>query len=143
MSKNKLTAETILISMYCDIVLCILKVHKNLSVNKTLVFSYLIKKRKFNERDVFSAKNSTDVVLKCLSQLSGQFEDYCDNIQYIIKAIHILIINKKIQLNETEIFYNCNDGESIFKESNFMNKAINQSKKITERQFLKEVINNV
>lgn len=46
MQNLELEAETIQISIYTNIVLNILKTHGELSVNKTLLFSYLVQKRK-------------------------------------------------------------------------------------------------
>lgn len=142
MKKNKIELDIILISTYSKIVLDILKIHKNLSVNKTLVFSYLIKKRKFMNSNIYNASNRNDVVLKCLSQLSGLYNDYCENLKYIISAVHLLIVNDKISLNLGELIYIETD-EIIIKEKSFMNRAIQESKSYSDRQFLKEVISNV
>ena len=59
MQNLELEAETIQISIYTNIVLNILKTHGELSVNKTLLFSYLVKKEKFRlqiTRRMLSAK---------------------------------------------------------------------------------------
>lgn len=47
MRNLKCESETIQVSIYCDIIKQILKRHKELSVSKMLVFSYLIKRDKF------------------------------------------------------------------------------------------------
>ena len=47
MQKLELEAEIIQVSIYMNIVLNILKKHGKLSVNKILLFSYLVKKEKF------------------------------------------------------------------------------------------------
>ncbi|WP_160693128.1 hypothetical protein [Clostridium sp. C2-6-12] len=143
MSKNKVLAEAIMLSGYCDIILGILQKHKQLSINKTLVFSYLIKKNKFNEKEIYSANNSKDILLKCISKLSGAFEDYCNSIEYIFKAIHLLIQNGDLLIEDDILNYNSKNNKTIYMENNFIAKSINVSGKMTDRQFLKEVIHNV
>lgn len=142
MNKNKIELELILTSAYNKIIMDILKTHKNLSVNKTLVFAYLIKKRRFFDFDIYNASNKNDVVLKCISQLSGLYKDYCDNIKYIISAIHLLIINNKIAFHIGELIY-LETSELFQMENSFINRAISESKQYSDRQFLKEVIRNV
>ena len=54
MQKLELEAETIQISIYANIIMNILKKHGELSINKMLLFSYLIKKGRFRLwRDFF------------------------------------------------------------------------------------------
>lgn len=143
MSKNKVLAEAIILSGYCDIILGILQKHKQLSINKTLVFSYLIKKNKFNNKEIYNTNNSKDILLKCISKLSGAFEDYCNNIEYIFKAIHLLVQNGDLLIEEDKLNYNSKNNKTIYIESNFITKSISESDKMTDRQFLKEVIHNV
>lgn len=143
MSKNKVLADAIILSGYCDIILGILQKHGQLSVNKILVFSYIIKKNKFNDKEIYSANNSKDMLLKCISQLSGAFEDYCNSIEYILKAIHLLIQNGNLLIEEDQLKYNLKEHNTIYIESNFITKSIRESKKMTDRQFLKEVMCNV
>lgn len=142
MSRNQTELELILTSTYVKIVIDILKTHKNLSVNKTLVFAYLIKKRTFCDFDIYNALNKNDVVLKCISQLSGLYKDYCDNIKYIISSIHLLVISKKLEFQAGELIY-LETNELFQIENSFINRAISESKKYSDRQFLKEVIRNV
>lgn len=143
MSKNKVLAEAIILSGYCDIILGILQKHKQLSINKTLVFSYLIKKNRFKEKEIYSANNSRDILLKCISQLSGAFEDYCNSIEYVLKAIHLLIQSSHLLIDGDQLKYNSKNNDTIYIESNFITKSISESNKMTERQFLKEVMHNV
>lgn len=142
MNKNKLELEIILTSTYSEIILEILKVHKNLSLNKTIVFAYIIKKRKFLNDNIFSALNKNDVVLKCISQMSGLYNDYCDNLRFIINAVHLLIVNNKISFYLGELIY-IETEEIVIQQKSFINMAIEESKKYSDRQFLKEVIRSV
>ena len=143
MSKNRILTEAIIISRYCDIILGILQKHNNLSVNKILVFSFLIKRNKFTDKEVYSVKNSKDIMLKCISKLSGAFQDYCNEIEYIFKAIDLLIKNGDLIFEDEEIRYNSKSNKSIYIENKFIEKCINESNKMTDRQFLKEVMHSV
>ena len=145
MQNLELEAETIQISIYTNIVLNILKTHGELSVNKTLLFSYLVKKEKFRLGKVYTANNTQDVVCKAISLLSGEYAEYCENIKFILKSIHLLIIGKRIELNGYLLSW-INEQEvekSLYQESLFIEKAIEESKKMSDRQFMKEVTANV
>lgn len=145
MQNLELEAETIQISIYTNIVLNILQKHKELSLNKMIFFSYLIKKENFRFGKIYSANNKKDIVYKAISLLSGEYIEYCDNIKFILKAIHLLIEKKKIELNG-HILYWISDNKSkksLYQESLFIEKAIEESKKISDRQFMKEVTANV
>jgi hypothetical protein len=136
-------AEAVIISRYCDIILGILQKHSKISVNKVLVFSFLIKKNTFAEKEVYSVKNSRDIILKCISKLSGAFQDYCNEIEYILKAIHLLIQNGDLIFENEHLEYISKNNKSTFVENKFIEKCIVESNKMTDRQFLKEVMHNV
>ena len=145
MQNLELEAETIQVSIYTNIVLNILKSHKELSVNKTLLFSYLIKKEKFRLGKIYNANNTQDVVCKAISLLSGEYVEYCENIKFILKAIHLLVISKRIELNGCLLSWINGQkvAKSLYQESPFIEKAIEESKKLSDRQFMKEVTSNV
>lgn len=143
MSNNELKMEVILISKYCDIVIKILAVHKSLSVNKTLFFAYLLNKKSFNFGDIYNSNTSVNALLKSISQVSGNYHNYCKSIEFIIKAIHLLITNELLLLNGTELIYAKEGGTNLSYSNKFIEKAINESQNFSDRQFLKEVINNV
>ncbi|SFM47774.1 hypothetical protein SAMN04487943_12113 [Gracilibacillus orientalis] len=142
MKKNHYELEIILLSTYCDIVLDILEEHKNLSVIKLITFSYLLKKKKFMKSNIYNASNKNDLVLKCLSQLTGLFDDYCENIKYIISAIHLLIENRKILEHSGEVMIS-EENHIVAEQKSFINLAIKESKNYSDIQFLKEVVRNV
>ncbi|MDM5336368.1 hypothetical protein QUF84_03860 [Fictibacillus enclensis] len=133
--------EIILLSTYCNILVDILKRHKSLSLIKTITFSYLLKKNKYMKSSVYTTSNKNDVVLKCLSLLSGLFKDYNDNIPYIIKAIHLLIDSKVLTEESGELIYSEQVVTEV--ESSFIHLAIKESKRYSDMQFLKEVVKNV
>jgi hypothetical protein len=145
MNSIKLEIETILISVYSDVVISILKSHNCLSVNKILVFSYLVKKSKYIPSKLYTSRNSKDVVYKCLSLLAGDYMGYCNDLEYIFKAIHLLISKKEIVINKQILTLSQDrvNEENIYKVDNFIYKSIEESKKMSERQFMKEVLYNV
>lgn len=145
MRNLKSESETIQVSIYCEIIEQILKRHKELSVSKMLVFSYLIKRDKFTYRSVYTANNSQDIIYKGLSLLAGDYVGFCDSIEYIIKAIHLLKLKNIIRLENNIIIEisNTRIGKAVYEESMFLGKAIEASKKMTDKQFMKEVTYNV
>ena len=145
MQNLKIETEVLLISLYANIILNILKKHNELSVCKILFFSYLIKEDKFRVRNVYSANNSQDVVYKAISLIAGKYNEYCENLEFIIKAIHLLVENKEILISNNRLclYKEFDSGIIYYRESPFIANAIEESKKVTDRQFLKEVIANV
>lgn len=145
MRNLELEAETIQISIYCDIIVQVLKRHKELSLNKLLVFAYLIKKQRLIPCKIYNGNNTQDIVCKCISLLAGDYDEYCNSIQYIIKSIHLLITDEIVQLQNNRLCCqpDIKIGKVTYDENMFMEKAIEASKKITDRQFLKEVTHNV
>ena len=143
MDEKKAQLEIIQLSIYCDIIMAILKYKNKLSINKIITFSFLIKKNKYYEKDVFSAHNKKYLVAKSLSLLSGLRDDYYDNICYIIEAIDLLNCTEKIKVNNDMIYLNDPLYRNDTKISMFLKKSIDASDIFTDRQFLKEVINNV
>jgi hypothetical protein len=133
------------LKLSCDIIEQILKRHKELSVSKMLVFSYLIKRDKFTYRSVYTANNSQDIIYKGLSLLAGDYVGFCDSIEYIIKAIHLLKLKNIIGLENNIIIEisNTGIGKAVYEESMFLGKVIEASKKMTDKQFMKEVTYNV
>jgi len=138
-------AETIQISIYCNIIVQILKRHKELSINKIIVFAYLIKKERLIPCKVYNGNNSQDIVYKCISLLAGDYDGYCNSIKYIIKSLHLLILNETVQLENNLLRCRLDKkmGNVIYDENMFIDNAIEASKKMTDKQFLKEVIYNV
>ncbi len=145
MRNIKSESETIQVSIYCDIIKQILKRHKELSVSKMLVFSYLIKRDKFAYRSVYTSNNSQDIIYKGLSLLAGDYVGFCDSIEYIVKAIHLLKLKNIIGLENNIIIEipNTGIGKAVYEESMFLGKVIEASKKMTDKQFMKEVTYNV
>ena len=143
MNRNKLKTEVLLVSKYCLILKQILGVHKQLSVNKTLFFAYLLKNEDNYYSLIFNANNSNDLVVKAISQVSGNYADYCKNIPYIIEAIHLLLENGDILLNNSTLLCNENNIGKEKYSNKFLQNAINESYNFSDRQFLKEILSNV
>lgn len=145
MQKIDLEIEAIQIAIYINIVQNLLHKHQELSLNKTLTFSYLIKAERFSSGQIYNSNTTHDIVCKAISMISGEYEEYCNSVKYILKAIHILIKCRKIMMIGSMLYASkdmCVD-KAIYEESAFMKLAIEASKRMTDRQFLKEVTASV
>jgi len=145
MRNLKYESESIQISIYCNIIKQILKKHNELSLSKMLVFSYLIKNDNYLLNNVYNANSSQDLIYKGLSLLSGNYIGFCESIEYIVKAIHLLKV-KDVILVENSIIKAISTMDSaklVYLESAFLEKTIEASKRMTDKQFMKEVIYNV
>ena len=110
-----------------------------------MLFSYLVKKEKFRLGKVYTAQNTQDLVCKAVSLISGEYMEYCENVKFILKAVHLLFINSKVKM-EGSLLYLSDESDvkkSLYQESPFIENAIEVSKKMSDRQFMKEVIANV
>ncbi|APQ77501.1 hypothetical protein CF060_13655 [Clostridium botulinum] len=145
MKSIQLEVESIQISIYCEIIINLLKKHNELSLIKSLVFAYLIRKGKFMPNKIYNANNTKDIVCKCISLLAGDYEEFCNSIQYIIKSIYLLIGMEIVSISDNLLVYtkNMKLSKITYNEDSFMEKAVENSKNMTDRQFLKEVIQNV
>lgn len=145
MKSLKLEAEVLQISIYCHIVCQILFMHRELSLNKILPFAYLIKKERIFLKTLYSANNTKYLEDKALSILSGEYQNYCSSIEYIIKAIHLLILNKNIEFDGNILFFRSKKGydNELYDVNSFIFHAIEESKITEDYQFLKEVVQNV
>lgn len=143
MSNVKKDAEVIQLSIYCDIMMSILKKKEKLSVNKLITFSYLLKKNNYYNKDVFNGKNAKGLVIKALSLLNGLRDDYFANITYAFSAIDLLVVSGKVKWDNEIITIYDDKFKSNYIVGLFFQKAIEASDLYTDRQFLKEVLNNV
>lgn len=145
MQNLELESEVIQISMYMDIVLNILKKHNDLSISKMLFFSYLTKKEVFRLEKIYTAANTQDIVYKAISLLSGEYEEYCENIKFVLKSIHLLKTNNQVKINGSLLCLvdNIELKSNVYLESPFIGKAIEASRQMTDRQFMREVMANV
>lgn len=141
----KFEAEVVQISIYCNIILTILKKHKELSINKALFFAYIIKKERYIPGTIYNGNNTQDILHKCISIISGDFVEYCNSIEFIIKAVHLLEKNGKIHLenNQLRCLEDVRMHKGIYEENLFIEKAIESSKRISDKQFMREVIHSV
>lgn len=137
--------EIVQISIYCDIVMMLLKEHKTLSLIKLPVFSYLTKKENLIQNSIFRTSNTKEIVNKYLSLLSGDLDNFFISYEYILKAIHVLIENEVIE--QKGIFISKKNkldiSDFVFKENDFTKKVIEKSKTMSDKQFMREVLSNV
>lgn len=145
MKNDKEKIEALQISVYCNVICYITSKHKNLSLIKLIVYSYLIKQNKVLEIKAYDGRDKKELVYKSLSLLAGDYASFCSNIPYILKSIDLLITTKKIIDNNGLYSYigNANLLTNICEESTFISKAIEESYVVNDVQFLKEVIYNV
>lgn len=144
MRNIKEQTESIQLSIYCNIICQMLKTHKNLSICKMVTFSYLIKQNHILGGTIYTAKNTQDIIYKGISLLEGDFEGFCNSVPYILKALHLLV-SKGIVIFKNDILTLNNDFEFdlVYEENNFIKKVIEESKTMTDRQFMREVTYNV
>lgn len=141
----KKEVEITQISIYCDIVLMLIKEHHNISLLKLVVFSYLVKKENYLSNTVFKVTNKKDIVNKYLSLLVGDMDKLLVSYEYIIKAINILIKNNivafdGITVSKTE---KLDISKFVYEEKDFTKKVIEKTKYMSDKQFMREVLSNV
>jgi hypothetical protein len=145
---NSYEREVIIISFYTHIIDNILQEHQKLSVPKIIVFAFLLKKYKVSTK-VYDSKNKNDVMMKFLSQLSGQYTNFIKDLEFLFKSIDILVKQNKIEyknnsllkIKDIEIINNNNNNNNNNNTtSDFIHKAINESKNYSDEQFMKEVL---
>ncbi|MEW4239325.1 hypothetical protein Q0N51_10105 [Priestia megaterium] len=145
MGNIKLQSETLQISVYCEVILNILNEHANLSLSKIIVFSYLVKKNKYESQRIYDGRHSKDLMFKSLSLLSGDFDEFSNSVGHILKSIHILKEKGAIEFEDSILKrkFNKFDINNLYEESVFLKNAIEESRNISDKQFLKEVLCNV
>lgn len=70
-SNLKLQSEVLLLSSYCKILNELFHVQRELTLPKTVVYAYLIKKEDVENFKIYNAKNTKDLMYKSLSILAG------------------------------------------------------------------------
>lgn len=141
MRNLKLQAEILQLSSYCKVIKELFYMYKELPLPKILVYSYLMKKEKLESFKIYNAQHSNEVIYKSLSLLSGD-ESFFYEIKFIIKALDLLIKNKILEFTDGTV-YMIKIGIGISESSPFLNKAVNESIKMSDKQFLKEVLSSV
>ena len=105
MRNLELESEAIRISKFCHIICQILYMHKELSLNKLIFFAYVIKTKGECLSSIFTANNTKYLDNKVTSVINGDYTNYCKNIDVILKAIHILILNKNCKIEDCFVFF--------------------------------------
>lgn len=144
LTRIELEQEAIIVSRYCDIISKLMEYASELSLIKLYTFAFLYNKTVSNNWNAYNGGNTKDVVYKCLSSLSGAFNELCQSIPFIIRALDILCKSKKMIVCDDYVKYpgiaKRNESIPILK---IIYKALDESKYFTDRQFLKEVMRNV
>ena len=133
------------LSVHCNTAYMIVKQHKDISVAKLVFFTYAINIERFFYKDVYSAKNTQNVLSKEISTISGDFVGYANATPYILKAIHILTQAEKIRIegNIVHLLDSEFDYVKCKSESKFVYNVIEESKSWTDKRFMREVLHNV
>ncbi|EAC5915319.1 hypothetical protein ED407_07855, partial [Listeria monocytogenes] len=118
-------AEMLQISQYVQIIKDIASTYPGLSIFKLTTFCYLKKIENGYYKSIYSNKNSKDLVFKGISQMTGKYEDFIQNIKYIVKALDILICNQIIY-SENDLIYSNIQGQSP-EPTDFLSRVIKES----------------
>ena len=144
MTKLELEQEAIIVSKYCEIISKLMEYSSELSLIKLYTFAFLYNKAVSNNWNPYNGGNTKDVVYKCLSSLSGAFNEFCQNIPFIIRALDILCQSKKLIVCDNYVKYSGIPKRNMsLPILTIIYKALDESKYFTDRQFLKEVMRNV
>ena len=135
-----LQIEVVQVSIYYDLIRRLLIKYRSLSIVKVAAISFIIKKREFFGKSIYSARNTNDLVLKFLSQANGLYDELCDQFKYVLEAIDILVKDGECEVHEGELTCNPSLHLSVKGFDTFTEAAIRESIHYTDRQFLKEVI---
>lgn len=138
-----LKSELLQVSQYIEIVRKLVMQHPSISIFKLITFTFIKKNEKYYFRSVYSGKDTKDLVLKCISQMTGKYQEFIESIEYIIMAIDILTKNEIIYIENGLVYSNDCAYECEETKRDFMAKAIDESFLYTDRQFMKEVVHNV
>ncbi len=132
------------ISMYCEIIKVLLKEHNYLSISKICVFSFLLKRENVIDATIFNNNMTKNIVSTYLSLLLGEFDQFEKSLEYIFKALNILILNSVVKNQEGTLCLLKNFDESCYyEEKNFTKRVIEESKKWSDKRFMREVLYNV
>ena len=145
MRNLKLESEAIIISNYCHIISQILFLHRELSIIKLVFFAFVISTKKEYLNSIYTAKNKKFLDDKVTSLIVGNYDKFCSNIDFILKALHLLIINKNCKYEDSIVFFLTRNGyeKPIYDEQSFIYNAIEYCKNVEDFQILKEIVQNV
>ena len=145
MNNYKLESEAIRISKYCHIICQVLSMHDELSIIKLIFIAFVVKTKGMYLSSIFSAGNTKFLDDKLTSTINGDFDKYCKDINVIIKALHLLILNQNCKFENDIIFLISKKGfeSKIYDDKTFIYNAVEYCKSMEDFQFLKEIIQNV
>ena len=131
------------ISIYCDVFKTILKEHSILSISKACVFSFLLWQESLLGSCIFKSNMTKNIVPTYLSLLLGKQEQFLKSYEYMLKALNLLIANSIIKYNNGMLQLLNLDCQPICKENEFTKKVIEESKRWSDKNFMREVLYNV
>lgn len=95
--------------------------------------------------NIYTARNTQDLIYKGLSLLVGDYDGFCNSTGYILKSVYLLL-RKGTITTENELLSLCDNTfhvELMYEESAFLKKVVEASKQMPDKQFMREVTYNV
>lgn len=133
--------EAIITSEYVNAISNVLQTSKKLSVPKTLLFSYVLRREPMYYTNIYNGKTKKSALFKCISTICGSFDDFCSDLQFSLQAIDILCTSGVIELIEDKLNFKEPKGKVLVNP--FLELAIEESARFSDRQILKEILRNV
>ena len=142
MKSSKLEQQAIITSEYVEIIENMTQSFWGLSLIKVALFSYIIRKRKFYRSPIHDGKTKKDLVTKVISELSGNLNDFLLNLKYVLLAVDILVASNRLLYVQGNLTFN-GSRQSTIDIDGFIANAIEESRKYSDRQIMKEILQNV
>lgn len=143
MSNYKLKSEILQVNLLINIILALLYQYKELSLIKIIYFTYLMKKE-CNNLILYSNRSRSNLFDKGISCIANDIE-FMNTLKYILESIDILVKSNKIKIYKNMVINN-NINYNIknnYVKSTFLDNVIKESIKISDRQLMKEIMENV
>ena len=141
---NDYESEVLIVAKYLTILHSIFEKHSCISLTKLIVFCFLAKKDTFNQKSLYDNKTKNNIVAKYLTNLTGNVDQFFYEVEYILEAIHILILNNYIELSDKII--KCvvkNEVKLNEDDLPFFDNVIFAANEMSDEEFLREVLRYV
>ena len=145
MEKENLKYEALQLAIFSDIVSMLSREIEEISLIKLIVFSFIVKRNAYSGT-VYNLKTKKNILEKLLSTMLGEMERFNENLVYIVRAIDLLVKNNVLKVSGNSVYYLNSDKDFSshrYKIDSFTHKAIDESKYLSDEQFISEVIANV
>ncbi|WP_430596239.1 hypothetical protein [Streptococcus gallolyticus] len=142
--EKELKYEVMQLAIYCDIIPQILKECSEISVVKLSFFSIFVRNSN-NMSKIYDLRGKKNSFEKIISTYSGSIDRILDALPYIISAIDLLAKKELIKVVQGKVSSSnsLSSNDSKYVLSSFVVDALKESEKLSDEQFMKEVITNV